>query len=131
MVQVEEVIDREASTSGSEYESDSASASGSDYDSDADDLEQILNETLLERIYALHQVIPPTVIRNVKSVVAKTTHNSWATAKIVGNIAWGLTTSAVLVMFPLAFNFERDQSIEQLEREQRKQQQGAQQVCIV
>ncbi|GES93673.1 mitochondrial import translocase, subunit Tom22 [Rhizophagus clarus] len=90
MVKLEEVIeghedfsDGEPSDNDSNYSSD---------DSDSEDLE----ESILERVLALRDIIP------------EDTRNG----------AWILTTSALLIFMPLAYEIEREHAFDQMENEQ-------------
>jgi import receptor subunit TOM22 len=125
MVLVEEVkedviVDRESDyETESEFSDDVSVASDDDFDP---------NETLAERIAALKDIVPPETRTAVaKSADAVVGWAKWA-ASGTGQVAWWVTTSALLVGLPLALAIEDEARITQQEREMQMQSAGQQQV---
>lgn len=129
MVKVEIVEEKE--TANSPYGSLSASRTNS-----TDSLSSIasdvsVEETFLERVAALADVIPPATRHSISSRISKTASFLRKGRKIAGNIIWIVTTSALLVALPLALSLEDEAKIVAQEKEMLEQQQGAQQVCCL
>lgn len=85
-------------------------------------------ETFFERIAALVDIVPPTTRHNISSRLASTASFFKTGSKLVGNLIWIVTTSALLVGLPLALSLEDESKIVAQEKEMLAQQQGAQQV---
>jgi len=129
MVKVEIVEEKE--TANSPYGSLSASRTNS-----TDSLSSIasdvsVEESFLERVAALADVIPPATRHSISSRISKTASFLRKGRKVAGNIIWVVTTSALLVALPLALSLEDEAKIVAQEKEMLEQQQGAQQVCCL
>uniref|UniRef100_A0A1D1XPG2 Mitochondrial import receptor subunit tom22 n=1 Tax=Anthurium amnicola TaxID=1678845 RepID=A0A1D1XPG2_9ARAE len=116
MVKLEEVTeghedfsDGETSDNDSNYSSD---------DSDSEDLE----ESILERILALRDIMPEDTRESISNKISTIMSFGVKSARFLGNGAWILTTSALLIFMPLAYEIERehafDQAYSQMENEQ-------------
>jgi len=116
MVKLEEVTeghedfsDGEPSDNDSNYSTD---------DSDSEDLE----ESILERILALRDIIPEDTRESISNKISTIMSFGVKSARLLGNGAWILTTSALLIFMPLAYEIERehtfDQAYSQMENEQ-------------
>jgi mitochondrial import receptor subunit TOM22 len=92
----------------------------SDYDSEF--LEQ---ESVLERLAALVDIIPPTVRQRVSNAFSSTLSLGYGTGKMVGSGLWILCTAGLLVMLPISLELERDAMAIQQEFQQRGVQQEA------
>ncbi|KAI8826265.1 mitochondrial import receptor subunit Tom22-domain-containing protein [Fimicolochytrium jonesii] len=110
---------------------------GSDYGSDAtedddedefEEDEDLARESLLERISALRDVIPPTTRVRVVKTVTRAVEATWGAAQWVGSAAWVVSTAVMLVGLPVALELEREQFVFQQEAQMRVQQQQAQQM---
>ncbi|KAJ3537324.1 hypothetical protein NM688_g6707 [Phlebia brevispora] len=125
MVKVEIVEERDQEFSqNSPYLSSSAASSTSSLETNDDaDAE----ETFYERIAALVDIVPPTTRSKIASRFSATTSFVKASGKLVGNLVWIVTTSALLVGLPLALSLEDEAKIVAQEQEMLAQQQGAQQ----
>lgn len=99
---------------------DSPSPADSDVSEVNDD--DAYDESLLDRIYALKDIVPPTY-RKRMSNVAETSY-SWATsvASFSGKSLWVISTSALLLGVPWALAFSEEQQVQEMEREMRMQQ---------
>lgn len=128
MVKVEIVEEKEENNSPYASSSSSASSSTTSLSSVSSELEA--NESVLDRIAALVDIVPPTTRHNISSQVSKTTSFLKRSSKVVGNIVWIITTSALLVALPLALSLEDEAKIVAQEKEMLEQQQGAQQVSV-
>lgn len=101
----------------------------SDYsDSELDDDEE---ESILDRIAALKDIIPQKQRDRLSS--GFTTLSSWSKtgATFVGKSAWVITTSMLLLVLPLALEIEKEQALVAYEKEAMQQQGAAQQVSRV
>lgn len=125
MVQVEEVQDAE------DYLNDPATdiADGSSEDGwESEDEFNPSEETIYDRVVALKDIVPPQTRSALVVNYART--KSWLEWGLgqAGNIAWIVSTSALLVGLPLALAIEDETRITQQEREMQMQSQGQQQV---
>ncbi|KAI5453523.1 mitochondrial import receptor subunit Tom22 [Naganishia albida] len=131
MVKVEEVRDA-AYAEKEDRESDYATTDDEDgfeteSVSSVDSQEIALDdETLLDRVYALKDMVAPTTRSKIASQWERTsqwvkTGGVWA-----GNAVWVITTSALLVGLPLALAMEDEARIVQQEKEIQMQQSGQQ-----
>ncbi|BEJ15251.1 hypothetical protein CspHIS471_0410180 [Cutaneotrichosporon sp. HIS471] len=125
MVLVEEVKEDIIVDHESDYETES---DFSDDMSVASDDEFDTNETFAERIAALKDIVPPEARTAVsKSATRVVDLAKWA-ANGTGQLAWWVTTSALLVGLPLALAIEDEARITQQEREMQMQSAGQQQL---
>ncbi|KAK9700860.1 mitochondrial import receptor subunit Tom22 [Basidiobolus ranarum] len=119
MGKIEELpIDHVEEVSDSEY---------SDFESDSE-YEEGTEESLLERIQALKEVIPEKQRKAVSSFASTVYSAGWKITTFFGQSAWVLTTSALLIVLPLALEIEKEQALLQFENEARMQQQSQQQI---
>jgi import receptor subunit TOM22 len=127
MVKVTVVDEKEAhSTRSSPYSSPTSSAASSSVSlvSEVDDVD----ETLFDRLAALVDIVPPTTRQKISSRVSSVASSAAWGGKLVGNLVWIVTTSALLVGLPLALSLEDEAKIMAQEKELLAQQAGAQQV---
>lgn len=84
--------------------------------------ESPLDETLLDRLAALADIVPPTTRKNISSVTSK--GYSWASRALTlgGKTLWVVGTSALLLGVPWALAFSEEQQVQEMEREMRMQQ---------
>lgn len=125
MVKVE-IVD-EPDGGSSPYASSSSSRTSSSESLSSVSSELSVDETMFDRIAALVDIIPPTTRHTISSKVSKTAAFFKRSGKIVGNIVWIVTTSALLVALPLALALEDEAKVVAQEKEMLEQQQGAQQ----
>jgi len=130
MVKVEIVDEKEASQN-SPYASSSSSRTSSSVSLSSVSSEIPTDETLVDRLAALIDIIPPTTRHSISSKVSQTTSFIFKSGKVLGNIAWVISTTALLVGLPLALALEDEAKIVQQEKEHLAQQQGAQAVTIL
>ncbi|KAF7299189.1 Mitochondrial import receptor subunit TOM22 [Mycena indigotica] len=122
MVKVE--IVEENSPYGSEAGSRASSTTSlSSVESDIDN-----DESFIDRIAALVDIVPPTTRHAISERVSKSASLIKRGGKFAGNLVWILTTSALLVALPLALVLEDEAKIVAQERELLEQQQGQQQM---
>ncbi|ORY20839.1 mitochondrial outer membrane translocase complex, subunit Tom22 [Naematelia encephala] len=125
-VEPEDVILREG-----EHESDFETDSNPESDavsSDDDDDFSPTDETLYERLAALKDIVPPQTRSKLSKGVSQTKAWTWWSLQSVGNVAWWVSTSALLVGLPLALAIEDETRVVQQEREMQMQSQGQQQL---
>ena len=127
MVKVEIVEEKDEQRS-SPYASTSSSRTGSTDSLSSIESDASVDESLFDRVAALVDIVPPSTRHSIASKVSKTASAVKKTGKVVGNIVWIVTTSALLVVLPLALVLEDDAKLAAQEREMLEQQQGAQ-VC--
>jgi len=129
MVKVEIVEEKDQQDSGSSpYASSSSSRTSSSASLSSVSSELSQDETLYDRLTALVDIVPPTTRHTISTRVSKATSLIKRGGKIVGNIVWVVTTSALLVGLPLALSLEDEAKIVAQEQEMMAQQQGAQQM---
>ncbi|KAF9113259.1 mitochondrial import receptor protein [Mortierella sp. AM989] len=96
-------------------DSDSSSVYSSDDEGDVDNIESIL-----DRVWALQDVIP---LKTRKSIADKCSSvYGWGkySANFLGNSAWVLTTSALLLVLPLMIELEHEQGLIEYEKMQQQ-----------
>jgi len=129
MVKVEIVQDQDE-VNNSPYASNASSRTGSSASLSSVESE-LGDESLYERLTALKDIVPPSTRHTISSKVSSTASFFKKGGKILGNIVWIVTTSALLVGLPLALSLEDEAKIVAQEKEMLAQQQGAQQVRIL
>ncbi|KAG0243660.1 mitochondrial import receptor subunit Tom22-domain-containing protein [Mortierella sp. GBAus27b] len=118
MVKLEEVdIDH---VEEEEY-TDTDSSSVYSSDDDEDDVDNI--ESIMDRILALQDVISPKTRKSISDKCSSIYGWGKYSAKFLGNSAWVLTTSALLLVLPLMIELEHEQGLIEYEK---MQQQGSQ-----
>ncbi len=132
MVKVEEVKDASAYVEDdSDYETDSAISeddSLSTVSSEEEFSKPIEEETLVDRFYALKDMVSPTTRLSIARNWRRATSSVQTGGKWAGNAIWVITTSALLVGLPLALAIEDEARIVQQEKELQMQQSGQQSV---
>jgi import receptor subunit TOM22 len=125
MVKVQEVHDSPYTSSDSAHSGSSDSLASSISDDD-----EIQKESLVDRLVALVDIVPPQTRHSITTRVSNFVGAVRTSGKIVGNVVWVITTSALLIGLPLAFALEDEAKIVQQEKEMAAQQQGVQQVRL-
>ncbi|PFH53940.1 hypothetical protein AMATHDRAFT_44979 [Amanita thiersii Skay4041] len=128
MVKVQIIEEKDVDAANSPYGSPSSSRTSSSVSLSSVDSALSSDESLLDRIAALKDIIPPTTRHNITSRISKTATWIKRGGKFAGNIVWVVTTSALLVALPLALSLEDEAKIVAQEKEMMEQQQGAQQM---
>ena len=107
-----------------------------DYEDIEDDLQvedehDVSSESLLERLSALVDIIPP--VQRTKALHALADVAEWTVGafQTLGSGIWILSTGSLLMFLPMTLELERERAIIDQEVQQRMQQQQAQQVCLV
>ncbi|KAI0923235.1 hypothetical protein AcV7_005807 [Taiwanofungus camphoratus] len=126
MVKVEIVEEKDPQYSGSPYASSSSSRTSSSVFLSSVGSALDAEESFYERIAALVDIVPPTTRHKISTRFSKAAGFVKSSAKLVGNLVWIVTTSALLVGLPLALSLEDEAKIVQQEKEMLAQQQGAQ-----
>ncbi|EIN12373.1 hypothetical protein PUNSTDRAFT_130626 [Punctularia strigosozonata HHB-11173 SS5] len=129
MVKVEIVDEKDAAAApGSPYSSAASSrtASSLSLSSTASDVPD--DESLLDRLAALVDIVPPATRHSISSKLSATGSAFRTGSKLVGNVVWVVTTSLLLVGLPLALSLEDEAMRTAQEKEMLAQQQGAQQM---
>ena len=80
-----------------------------------DNIEDFEDETVMERIMALEEMIPETMKRTVSTSFSwiKTTFNAAKT------VTWAIATTAAILVLPLSVEMERQEYLEQMKRQER------------
>ena len=125
MVKVQEVHDSPYTSSDSAHSGSSDSLASSISNDD-----EIQKESLVDRLVALVDIVPPQTRHSITTRVSNFVGAVKTSGKVVGNVVWVLTTSALLIGLPLAFALEDEAKIVQQEKEMAAQQQGVQQVRL-
>ncbi|KAJ2004616.1 mitochondrial import receptor subunit Tom22 [Coemansia thaxteri] len=128
MVKLVEIEDDGVYDSDSQYTTDDDHSSAStetdkedneDSDSDFDDSDDdTLDESFLERISALKDIVPIEKRRAFSSAVSNIQYWGNFGLHLAGKLGWVFSTSALLVVFPLAIASDRDKMMQQWEGEQ-------------
>ncbi|KAF9527561.1 mitochondrial outer membrane translocase complex, subunit Tom22 [Crepidotus variabilis] len=127
MVKVE-IVEEKDNTGASPYSSPASSRTSSSASLSSVESDASVDESFLDRIAALKDIVPPSTRHSISTRVSKTASFFKRSTKLVGNIVWVVTTSALLVGLPLALALEDEAKIVQQEKEMLEQQQGAQQM---
>lgn len=109
----------------------SFSNSDSTLESDVSEVDDgdALDESFLDRVAALKDIVPPTYRKRISNV--SSTGYSWASRalSLSGKTLWVVSTSALLLGVPWALAFSEEQQVQEMEKEMRMQQ-SANEVCI-
>ncbi|CAG8571932.1 258_t:CDS:2 [Paraglomus brasilianum] len=116
MVELEEVLEDHEEAVSDEQSDSSSEGSNSD-----DDFE----ESFVERVKALRDIVPQDTRESIVGNISSVFRVGWQGATWIGKVMWVLTTSALLVVMPLALEIEREQALIQLENEQKAMQSGS------
>jgi mitochondrial import receptor subunit TOM22 len=128
MVKVQIVEEKDAAATSPYASSDESRTNSTDsLSSIGSDISQH-DESFFDRVAALVDIVPPTTRHTISSRVSKTASFLKGGGKLVGNIVWVVTTSALLVALPLALSLEDEAKVVAQEKEMLEQQAGAQQV---
>ncbi|KAI8050534.1 mitochondrial import receptor subunit Tom22-domain-containing protein [Syncephalis plumigaleata] len=93
---------------------------------DEDEDDDYLDETFLERVAALKEIIPLSTRHFVSRQADRVVSTCWQVKSFVGALSWVITTSALMIGVPLVLELEREQQYVQYEKEMQLQQQGLQ-----
>ncbi|KAF8635994.1 hypothetical protein AX15_000156 [Amanita polypyramis BW_CC] len=127
MVKVQ-IVEEKDVDAHSPYASPSSSPTASTVSLDSIDSAPDHDESFLDRLAALKDIVPPTTRHSISSRISKTASWIKRSGKLAGNVVWIVTTSALLVALPLALSLEDEAKIVAQEKEMIEQQQGAQQM---
>ncbi|CAH7688413.1 mitochondrial outer membrane translocase complex, subunit Tom22 [Phakopsora pachyrhizi] len=123
----------ESDTSSDSSKSDRKSEAPNPDEEDSDDeyeknllFSDIENETIADRIYALRDIISPATRSNISDRFSSLCRSTSSTAKTLGNVAWVITTSMIMIGLPLALSIEGESMLVAHEKEVERQQNGQQ-----
>ena len=125
MVKVE-IVDEQETSPNSPYASSSSSRTSSSASLSSISSDVPAAESLYDRLAALVDIVPPATRHTIWSRLSRTTALLKRGGKFAGNVAWVITTSALLVGLPLVLVLEDESRIVQQEKDMLAQQQGAQ-----
>ncbi|KAI0061482.1 mitochondrial import translocase, subunit Tom22 [Artomyces pyxidatus] len=129
MVKVEIVEEKDPQYAGnSPYASTSSSRTSSSVSVSSVGSDAPADESFLDRIAALKDIVPPTTRHSISTKVSSTASFLKRGTKMAGNLIWIVTTSALLIGLPLALSLEDEAKVMAQEKEMLAQQQGAQQM---
>ncbi|CAG8548117.1 334_t:CDS:2 [Diversispora eburnea] len=112
MVKLEEVADDHESTDDESSDNETASSVSSGSSSDYE-------ESVFERVLALRDIIPEDTRESISNNVSTLMSFGAKTARFLGNTFWVLTTTALILVMPLALEIEKESAIIQMENEQK------------
>ncbi|EGG13203.1 uncharacterized protein MELLADRAFT_30742, partial [Melampsora larici-populina 98AG31] len=98
-------------------------------DEDIDELDEgisIEDETIIDRIYALKDIISPSSRTTICESWNKLSNSTKSTTRFLGNVAWVITTSMILVGLPMALSIEGESMLVAHEKEMERQAHGQQ-----
>ncbi|KAH9457289.1 hypothetical protein MJO28_011568 [Puccinia striiformis f. sp. tritici] len=134
MVKMEELkMDDNDDDFVTESESSSTSDPSEDQsyaDSEDEELQRSLqmyrveDETIADRIYALRDIISPTTRESICERCDSIWNKSTSAGRTLGNFAWVITTSIILVGLPMALSIEAESMLVSHEKEMERQRQG-------
>jgi import receptor subunit TOM22 len=108
------------------YDSEEYTDTESEISSEDEEDDDVLDETLVERIAALKDMIPLETRQFFSRQFTRISNATWYIKSVAGSIALIITTSAIMVGVPLIFEIERENMYVQYEKEAKLQQQGLQ-----
>lgn len=123
LTQVDDATAKEFPNEKLQFASSNVSDSdASDSESDFEDDFDIENETLVDRLLALKDIIPPE--NRTQLLNATETAKSYLSAALnrSGNLLWGLTSSALLLGVPLSLAILAETQLQEMEKEMSLQQ---------
>lgn len=92
-----------------------------DYEDIDDSHISFYNETLIQRLFALRDIFfhfhYSMIANHAASITKRLLTNS---SKFIGNLAWIITTSTMLLGLPILYAFDREKSSLEFEKEQSK-----------
>ncbi|KAG0262710.1 mitochondrial import receptor protein [Mortierella polycephala] len=94
-------------------------------DEDQDDVDNI--ESVLDRVKALRDIIPAKTRKSMSDKCSSVYDWGKSGVKFLGNSAWVLTTSALLLVLPLMIELEHEQGLIEYEKMQQQSSQASQQ----
>ncbi|KAF9437589.1 mitochondrial import receptor protein [Entomortierella beljakovae] len=97
---------------------DSETSSVYSSDEDEDDVDNI--ESIMDRFWALQDVIPPKTRKSIGEKFSSIYGWGKYSANFLGNSAWVLTTSALLLVLPLMIELEHEQGLIEYEKLQQQ-----------
>ncbi|OLY83253.1 Mitochondrial import receptor subunit tom22 [Smittium mucronatum] len=118
MVEIKELDADYVSEDGFVTDNDNDSDLESDMDSEPD-----LDETMMERLAALVDIVPASTRARISSNAMAAVGMGAAAFGLAGKVAWFLSTAALLIVFPLALESDKEQVMVQYEKEQQMLQQ--------
>ncbi|KAL9090302.1 MAG: hypothetical protein Q9165_005335 [Trypethelium subeluteriae] len=80
------------------------------------------DESLIDRVYALRDAIPPSTRRAVSSTLNTAYSYGMRAVSLGGKTLWIVSTSALLLGVPWALAFAEEQQMQEMEREMKMQQ---------
>jgi import receptor subunit TOM22 len=90
---------------------------GSDSDSDVDDDDfDFENETVLDRLVALKDIVPPEQREAIASLTSSVSELVRAGVNNGGKLLWGLTSTSLLLGVPLALAILSETQLQEMER---------------
>ncbi|KAF1983168.1 mitochondrial import translocase, subunit Tom22 [Aulographum hederae CBS 113979] len=126
MVKLEEVADEEFTRDQPGPVDDAEGDWDTDSESDTSSLaSDNLDETLLDRLTALKDIVPASTRRSLSSVGANTYAYGATGASWLGKALWVVSTSALLMGVPWALAYAEEQQMVEMEREMKAQQQAS------
>ncbi|KAJ3272389.1 mitochondrial import receptor protein [Terramyces sp. JEL0728] len=118
MVELHEISEKviEKDDDYEDIEDDQLTVAKQDQEEDSDD-DYLEEESLLERLAALVDIIPPTTRAKVSNAVSNSVSFGFGLGKLAGSGLWVLTTAALLVFLPVGLELEREQVAFQQEQQ--------------
>ena len=113
MVKVEEIFSGAAGLGTLDNDEDA------EYE-DVSDAEEASSESIVDRIFALSDIIPYSWRLRARHLLRRTSFVCQRWAKYLGHAAWIFTTSMILVGLPILFAYDREKSTIEFEKEKQK-----------
>lgn len=90
----------------------------SEISSVASDDEDLPEETFVDRVYALRDIVPPTTRTKISTTVSTVTSYTKGSLWFGGKALWVISTSALLLGVPWALAYAEEQQFVEMEKEQ-------------
>jgi len=85
-----------------------------------DDAAEIEAETIVDRVIALKQIVPPSIRYSSSNAYSML----FAASKVVGNLGWIVVTTFLICGVPALLNYEQEQLLLEYEAQMKQQQAG-------
>ena len=92
-----------------------------DRDEDYEDIQEDeeMEESILERLAALKDIIPPIPRAYMQAYLQKTTLFGIGAMRLIGSGLWMVTTASLIVLLPVSLELERDSMAIQQDQQMR------------
>lgn len=128
MVRLEEIVDEAEMNAAAAVEKENVIYEEETDSDDESDFEGLEDETILDRIVALKEIVPVTWRLKIADGLSYTAEKASTVMQFAGKSMWVLSTTALLLGVPFMMSVEDEAQLSEYEK-QIKDQRGANEVC--